>query len=551
MTPVDVDVLIAGAGPVGLMLAGELRRRGTGCRIIDPLEQPPQYAKAVGIMPRTLEIWEDMGLCDQALAAGVELRGQLLYVNGEARAEMEMTLPPEIPYPFLALPQYETERLLAEHLSGLGMQIERGVELRSFNQDEDGVKATLRSSDGERTVRARYLVGCDGAHSTVRHGLELSFEGGAFPEEYMLGDVEVDWSAPPGYAIRSLHQTDGSTDAMLVLIPLPGNNRYRMTTNVPPELASQPDTGAAVEHGFESGRPQPTLEHIQSAIDRLSPMPTTASNLRWSSIFRISHRLVDRYSVGRVFVAGDAAHIHPPTGAQGMNTGLQDAYNLGWKLALAVEEAAAPGLLESYDAERHPVGEEVVGRTVRMAHSQYQDAPDDPSAALLRDAQLLVGYPDSPLAEGSADGGALAGGPKPGERAPDARDLQAADGSGPVRLFELLRGTEPVLLLYADAAAGREAVRGLEEVGAAAGDLAGGRVRVHAVLAPEVDEQPRGTPTVRDTSGEFSSAYGASDACVYLVRPDGYVGFRAIGAAREPLLAYLRKVFRPDRPGLG
>jgi hypothetical protein len=274
-------------------------------------------------------------------------------------------------------------------------------------------------------------------------------------------------------------------------------------------------------------------------------VPTTASNLRWSSIFRISHRLVDRYSDGRVFVAGDAAHIHPPTGAQGMNTGLQDAYNLGWKLALAVEGAAAPGLLESYDGERHPVGEEVVGRTVRLAHSQYREAPDDPATALLRDAQLLVGYPDSPLAEGSADSGALEGGPRPGERAPDARGLEPADGSAPVRLFDLLRGTESVLLLYADAAAPSEAVRGLEEIGTEARELSGGRLRVHSVLAPGADAGPGGALAVRDASGEFSSAYGATDTCVYLVRPDGYVGFRAAGAAAEPLLGYLGKIFGP------
>jgi 2-polyprenyl-6-methoxyphenol hydroxylase-like FAD-dependent oxidoreductase len=541
----DVDVLVVGAGPVGLMLACELRRRGVRCQIIDALEEPPQYAKAVGIQPRTLEVWEDMGLVDRVLDLAVELRGQLLYVNGNEAGRMEMTMPPEVPFGFRALPQYETERLLTEHLSGLGLQIDRGVTLRSFDQDEDGVTATIENAKGERAIRARYLVGCDGAHSAVRHGLGASFEGGAFHEEYMLGDVEVDWSLPPGYVIRSLHQTDGSTDDILVCVPLLGHNRYRVTMFVPPELASQPEPEGGVQHGFESGRPMPTLEHIQPVFDRRSPMPTTASNLRWSSVFRISHRLVDRYGDGRVFIAGDAAHIHPPTGAQGMNTGIQDAYNLAWKLALATQGAAAPGLLESYNAERHPVGEEVVGRTIRHAQTQYQTSdPEDPSTALLREAQLLVAYPDSPLADESIDGGALAGGPRPGERAPDTRGLEPADGSGPVRLFELLKVTDPVLLLYAGATAPTEVVRGLEAIGAAAREFVGGRLAVYAILAPGVEQSPEGVSVVRDVSGEFSSAYAAADTCLYLIRPDGYVGFRAAPAAEEPLLAYLQRIFR-------
>jgi pentachlorophenol monooxygenase len=143
----------------------------------------------------------------------------------------------------------------------------------------------------------------------------------------------VDWSVPRGYGIRAMHHTDGKTDDLLVCIPLPGHGRYRMSMLVPDELAAAPADGVA--HGFEGGR-KPELHHIQAVLDRLSPEPTTARNLRWSSVFRISHRIVDTYGRGRVFVAGDAAHIHPPTGAQGMNTGIQDAHNLAWKLALAV-----------------------------------------------------------------------------------------------------------------------------------------------------------------------------------------------------------------------
>lgn len=300
-----LDVLIAGAGPVGLTAAVELRRRGVSCRIVDRLPARLPFAKAVGIQPRTLEIWDRMGLVDAALEAAVPLRGQLLYVNGRQRDRIDLVLPPEVPYGFAALPQYETERILEESLSAWGAGIERSTELLSFTQDSSGVTSRLSSpSGGEEEVRSRFLVGCDGAHSTVRKGLGLTFEGGAFAEEYMLADVEVDWDMPAGYGVRASHLGgDGAVDDLLVCIPLPGRGRYRMSMLVPPELsmARQQAAGdphdAEVAHGLEGGQ-TPGLPDVQSVVDRLSPQPTTATALRWSSVFRISHRLVDRYAEG-------------------------------------------------------------------------------------------------------------------------------------------------------------------------------------------------------------------------------------------------------------
>jgi 2-polyprenyl-6-methoxyphenol hydroxylase-like FAD-dependent oxidoreductase len=361
----ETQVLIAGAGPIGLTAAIELTRRGIDCRIVDPLLEPPQYAKAVGVQPRTLEVFEGMGVLRRILDAAIQMRGQIVYVNGEKIAQLDMTLPVDVPFGFIAIPQYATEQILRDELAMLGVPVERRIRLVRFGQEAEGVTATLAFDDGEQMVRSRYLVGADGAHSTVRKALGLTFEGAAFEEQYMLGDVEVDWPIPRGYGVRAMHQTNGKTDDLLVCIPLPGRGRYRMSMLVPEELlAAGPADGIA--HGFEGAR-RPELHHIQAVLDRLSPEPTTARNLRWSSVFRISHRIVDAYGRGRVFVAGDAAHIHPPTGAQGMNTGIQDAHNLAWKLALAISGHAAPGLLDSYDAERRPVGEEVVGRTVRAA----------------------------------------------------------------------------------------------------------------------------------------------------------------------------------------
>ncbi|MFD5624501.1 FAD-dependent monooxygenase [Streptomyces yangpuensis] len=536
------DVLVVGAGPIGLTAAAELRRRGVSCRIVDRLPARLPFAKAVGIQPRTLEIWDRMGMVRAVLDAAVPLRGQLTYVNGAERPRIDLVLPPEVPYRFAALPQYETERILDEHLGRWGTTVERGTELVSFSQDAHGVTSRLHTPSGaEEELRTRYLVGCDGAHSIVRKGLGLSFEGGAFPEEYMLADVEADWDLPYGYSLRAMHLDGaGAVDDVLVCIPLPGRGRYRMSMKVPPELSTAKQSEAAadgVAHGIQGGR-APQLADIQTVLDRLSPTPTTASNIRWSSVFRISHRIVDRYGHGRVFIAGDAAHIHPPTGAQGMNTGIQDAWNLAWKLALAVEGAAHPGLLPSYDAERRPVGEEVVGRTVRHASAQgVQSDPEDADTLILREAQLLVGYRGSPVVDPPGRGP----GPRPGDRAPDCTGLTSPIAAVPLRLGDLLREREHVLLLYGT---------GLDELARTARESSGGRVGTCVVLPastpPDTPAGPAVLPTYHDTAGEFARIYAAEAPTAFLVRPDGYLGARLSPPAPQQLAAHLEAVFAPD-----
>ncbi|MFF0135398.1 FAD-dependent monooxygenase [Streptomyces sp. NPDC005227] len=538
------DVLVAGAGPVGLTAAVELRRRGVRCRIVDPLPARLPYAKAVGIQPRTLEIWDHIGLARTALEAAVPMYGQLSYVNGVEQPRIDLVLPPEVPYGFAAMPQYETERILDEFLQRFGTTIDRGTQLVSFDQDLDGVTVALRSASGaEEEVRARYLVGCDGAHSTVRKQLGLTFEGSAFPEEYMLGDVEVDWDLPQGYGVRAMHRSaDGEVDDLLVCIPLPGQGRYRMSMMVPPELSaaareSEPPDG--ITHGLESGT-GPTLSDIQTVLDRLSPRPTTASTLRWSSVFRISHRIVDRYGDGRVFVAGDAAHIHPPTGAQGMNTGIQDAWNLAWKLALAIQEGTHSSLLAaSYDAERRPVGEEVVERTVRHAGQGIQADAGDPVTLLMREAQLLVGYRGSPIVDPESAGPA----PQPGDRAPDCAGLAVPNATYPLRLYDVLRDREHVLLLYGDTDRDGDGVRQLVDL---ARDLTRDRVDVCVILPSEAQPDAGGPPVYVDTLGEFARLYAVPDrATAFLIRPDGYLAARLSPPTVAGLTAALARPFAP------
>ncbi|KUI47742.1 pentachlorophenol monooxygenase [Mycobacterium sp. GA-1199] len=534
--PEETQVLIAGAGPVGLTAAIELARRGIDCRIVDPLPVPPLYAKAVGVQPRSLEVFESMGILGPILDAAVPIHGQLVYVNGVRVAQVDFDVPADVPFGFVAIPQYATERILGDELAARGVRVERGWRLTGFDQDSDGVTATL-SAGSERTVSARYLVGADGAHSMVRKALGLTFEGGAFAEQYMLGDVEVDWSLPRGYAIRAMHQTGGTTDDLLVCIPLPSpigaradadHRRYRMSMLVPDELGSAPAAG--VVHGFEAAR-APELHHIQAVLDRLSPEPATARNLRWSSVFRISHRLVDTYRRGRVFVAGDAAHIHPPTGAQGMNTGIQDAHNLAWKLALAVSGAAAPDLLDSYDAERRPVGEDVVGRTVRSARDGIGADSTDPQYVIRREAQLLIDYADSPIVAAGA-----------GRRANDAAGLVRDTVTGPLRLFQLF-GRHHTTLLYAGPGRGAADVADFERAAATAMTVTGERMTVYLIAAPDADVTDTALPLVRDADGQFARAYGCGERGMFVVRPDGYLGFTAAHVDAEALAAHLRATF--------
>ncbi|GLY67814.1 FAD-dependent oxidoreductase [Amycolatopsis taiwanensis] len=540
------DVLIVGAGPTGLTTAVELARRGIDCRVIDKLATPPSQAdKAIGVHCRTMELWEDQGVVREAMDAGIWLTGQMVFVNGQEIHRMSWELP-ELPYAHLGLPQYETERILTDRLATLGVRPQRGTELAAFTQDDDGVLATLATTGGgTETVRAKYLVGCDGAHSKVRELLGLKFSGGLgqFPQLFMLGDVDVDWGMPEGHLLRFMHETDGQMDNMLVAVPLRGESRYRIATLAPPRFFAQTG-GKDAPPGFSEELAEPTLADVQAALGQLAPAGTRASNLRWSSVFRISHGIVDRYGDGRVFVAGDAAHLHPPAGGQGMNTGIQDAWNLAWKLALAVRGVAAPGLLASYETERRPKGEEIVGRAVRMAFTDELDR-EDLKRQFLQEMSMLLSYSDSPLVGESVSAPkALAGGPKPGDRAPDVGGLRRRGVGHPLRLFDLTRGTRHTLLIYADASADEATMAATEKLSAAVREQACGEIDVYLLVSPDARVLSLlDPPAVTDHGGEFRATYGVRGTALYLIRPDGHVGFRSLPLDADALRANLRLVF--------
>lgn len=529
------SILVVGAGPVGLTMTSELARHGVRCRLIDRAPEPLPFCRAIGVTPRTLEVWEDMGVAREAIDRGLWLTGMRSVIA--AQPPMDTMMPPlGLPYAQLGLPQYATESMLTEHVRSFGLDVERGCELAALDQDEGGVKATLRKADGStEEARFSHVVGCDGAHSAVRKAVGIDFEGEAYPWPFMLGDVHIDWDLPYGMTFRAVRPVENAPPDMFIAIPLPEPGRYRVSMLAPPALVPEGGT----EHGIQAEIKGPSLADLQAIADDLLPGKPRLSDLRWSSIFRISMRLAASYRSGRVFIAGDAAHIHPPTGGQGMNTGIQDAYNLVWKLALVMRGEGRAELLDSYDAERRPVGADVVMRTQAASENYGREKGKAPDR--LVDTQVLVSYRGSPLVENDA---ADMAGPAAGDRAPDVQGLARPGQGFPVRLFDVLKGTDHVLLLQVADGEANDATAFAKKFRAGWGSFA----RVAVIARAPLPGSPWAT-TLTDAEGGFAEAFGG-DARAVLVRPDGHIGWRGPSWRSPGLDAYMGRIF-VDRPASG
>jgi 2-polyprenyl-6-methoxyphenol hydroxylase-like FAD-dependent oxidoreductase len=528
------DVLIIGAGPVGLTLATALCRHGTSCRIVDQLAQPLPYCRAIGVTPRTLEVWEDMGVNREMIDAGLWLTGQRSVINGQAHDAIEFYA--GLPYGMLGIPQDATERVLTHHLGQCGVEVERGITITSLEETADGISVHFTRADGTQgSSMSRYVVGCDGAHSIVRRALGIAFTGDSMPMSFMLGDVHIGWDLPRGMSFRALNLVENAAPDMFIAIPLPEPNRYRVSMFAEPDM----QTAGGTEHGIQSVSSGPGLAHLQTVANRLLPGQPVLSDLRWSSIFRISMRLAAQYRRGRAFLAGDAAHIHPPTGGQGMNTGIQDAYNLAWKLALVLQNAAPEVLLDSYELERRPVGAEVVARTT-AATRNYGREPGQ-KLDRLADTQICVSYRGTDYVRDDAeslDTGSLAA----GDRAPDAGSLRRAGIGFPLRLFDIIRGTAHVLVIHqTQVPADIEALAGFA---AQLRDWLGSRLRIAVITAGDNPPEYPGLAFFYDCEGSFKNAYGAAQAS-FLMRPDGHIGWRGRDWQTSGLMAYLERTFEP------
>jgi 2-polyprenyl-6-methoxyphenol hydroxylase-like FAD-dependent oxidoreductase len=482
----EVDVIISGAGAAGLTLAVDLARRQVRFLLVDKAPHPFVGSRGKGIQPRSQEVFEDLGVLDRIVASGGEYPLQRFYTEDGPvdRPAVELSAatvaePLQLP---LLVPQFLTERRLRERLAELGHAPRYGHELVAFEQDDDGVSARIATPDGERQVRARYLVGADGGSSFVRKTLGIEFPGKTLGVRAVVADVRVDGVSPDFW-----HRWGQGTDAQVSLCPLRGTDMFQYQGPIPFDV--DVDLSAA---GLT------TLFRERTGRDDV-----TIRSVSWASAFSMNARLAEAYRQGRVFLAGDSAHVHPPTGGQGLNTSLQDAYNLGWKLA-AVLRGARESLLSTYELERRPVAEGVLGLSTKLLKEDGRPRRDRAGS------QLDLGYPDSPLSSHSPDRdkGVLAG-----DRAPDA--LVTGASGMTTRLFRLFQGSHWTLLGY--------------EVDASPQPRAG--LHLHTI---------GGGGDIRDTDGHVRDSYGLSRGEWVLVRPDGYVA--AVVGAVEVVEEYLDSV---------
>ncbi|WP_229780302.1 FAD-dependent monooxygenase [Arthrobacter sp. BL-252-APC-1A] len=539
----DVDVLIVGAGPTGLALAAQLSGYGTSFRIIDRRQGPSTQSRALAVQPRTLEALRPFGISAAMAGRGTPAHQLKLHLPEETVSVglFDVGIEDSAHQQLLFLPQSETEQILLSYLASRGVRVERGAELLELERlvpDDPfaGMEARVQRQDrGIDRIRARYIVGADGAESTVRRRAGMDFRGSGYADTFVLADLEVD-GADPG-AVHAYPTEDG----FMVLFPLGRPASWRMIS-----LKERGDNSAV------------TLESLQAVADKFSGGGLVLHDPKWISSFRLSHQMAEFFQSGSVFLAGDAAHVHSPIGGQGMNTGIQDALNLGWKLALGARGLATDELIDSYDAERRPVARGIVGFTDRLfklatSRSGLKKLPRTkllpalaPSIAAnerLRSrafrtmSQLGIHYRGSTMTESALNRrpALLTSGPRPGDRLPDAvvhyqekerrlQDLVAAPG------FHLLL-TGPGWPEDTP-----------QQIHAALAGL--GRLLTVQRLVVGSKLTPSGPGVIEDVSGLAFERLGLSPRRpeVLVIRPDGYIGYRSSGTDITGAVAYLERL---------
>lgn len=482
----DTEVLITGAGAAGLALAIDLARRGVSFVLVEQNKEPFGGSRGKGIQPRTLEVFEDFGLLDRLAAAGAPYPPQREYradgSSHESAVMEDISASPAEPYAAaLMVPQFKTEEIMRERLAELGQRPLFGRRLIGFEQDVDGVTARIADDAGEHVVRARYLVGTDGGRSFVRHVLDIPFPGETLGVRALVADVRLE-----GLDRLAWHRFQLGAGATQVMIcPLAGTDLFQIQAPVP--LAGEVDLSPAA------------LTRL--VAERTGRTDIIVHSVSWASVYSMNARLADRYRSGRVFLAGDAAHIHPPTGGQGLNTSIQDAYNLGWKLA-AVLGGVPDTLLDTYEEERKPIAAEMLGLATRL----LDEAKQGPMRRNREVRQLDLGYRGSSLSLTGSPGDARV---RAGDRAPDAPCRGRA--GQPTRLFAVFRGPHWTLLGY--------------ETDERPTPRAGLRIVVAGNQGDLVDD-----------GGHIADAYGLAPGQWALVRPDGYLAAVAATAELEQVL---------------
>ena len=558
-------VLIVGAGPTGLTMAAELTRHSIPCRIIDRKSGVTDKTKALSVQSRTMEVFEDMGIVDEVLERGRIVSGFSFY-NEDRRIFQVASGELDTPYPFNMLyPQFETERSLYSHLNNLGTDVDWNTEILELEQEDEHLKVKLQDAEGNvEFLEPNYLIACDGGRSFCRKALDIKLEGETFDSEFLIADLTLDWANPPMKDEWHGYFTD---QGFVLIASLDGKNSWRMVMEVPWDIQDESDA---------SHYEQPTFAEFQKMFEMLDPIPgLELSEPNWISRFRIHRRIIDRFRHGNVFFAGDAGHLHSPAGGQGMNTGIQDAYNLAWKLALVYRGIARPELLDTYNAERYPLIKRQVQTTdaafkMMLLRHPVSRAIRDRLASLLnniepvlnrmeqRASMITINYRNSPIVDEYRELPLYLGNPikeiaeievwrdfgeapHAGDRAPDF----AFNSNGiQKRLFEIIRGTSYKLLMFVgnyDEPDFKEDFKQRYSLIEQKYGEAIDPVLIHMNELPfEVEEK---ISVVQDDEGELHQRYGAHSHCIYLIRPDGYIGYRSQPAKLDLFLEYCDRIF--------
>ena len=509
---------------------------------------PPRNpnARALVVHARSLEILQNLGIAERLRRRGNTTSRIAIHLSPtrDVYVPFDNIGAVDTEFPFiLFISQAETEAVLGEHLSSIGQRVERGVDVTALAADATGVECTLHHLDGRvELIRARYVAGCDGAHSFVRKAAGIPFEGKAYPQTFVLGDVEVDGAITPD-ALNLFFGKRG----FAAFFPLGRPRSWRMIGVAPPNV------GAEIN---PTDRPELTLDELQRIADLSVPIPLRLRDPDWLANFRLHHRQAAHYRSGRFFLAGDAAHVHSPAGGQGMNTGLQDAWNLGWKLALVVRGAASDSLLDSYEAERQPVGRFLLRYTDRLFAGFARMASAGPIVAAIRTivmgavfprvmaspgrrarffrivSQLAIKYRGSPIvSEGKPR---LKAGPMAGDRLPDA---PVTSRGGSTTLHHELAGPRFHLLLCGDDS---------EWDSAAIVEME--KTYPGLLSVKQLARRGSSDAVLQDSTGQAFARLGVESSATYVVRPDTYIGYRAAGSSLDGPREYLRSLLTSPAP---
>lgn len=536
-------VLIVGAGPTGLMLACQLAMRGISFRIIDRNAGPTDKSKAIVVQARTLEIFEQMGIAAAALQEGHPATGLNFMVKGRwvQNINLQGIGEGQSPYPFMCiLEQSKTERLLLKFLAQYHITVDWNIELQGLEQDDNQVKALLHYKDiTEEEITCDWLVGADGASSRVRHLLDIDFVGGTYDHTFLVADAQVDWDFNHEEIFVCL-----ADKTLAAFFPMMGDKRFRIVSFLPPHLQNYEDL---------------SFERIAPSLQKQLGIKVKFSHVNWFSTYKLHHRYALKFSVGRCFLAGDAAHIHSPAGGQGMNTGLQDAYNLAWKLALVITDTASADLLQTYHDERLPIAKTLVSTTDRgfniMVSKNFLlryfrlkmlpllisklTRPNYIRAEIFRRvSQIGIRYRKSSLSVTAAEGKHFPEeAPKPGDRVPYIQ-LFSSDYDKLVSIYSLLRNPYFTLIIFKSSFGTDRAEKLQEEVEEALEDYLPNLVKCH-ILFPH-----------KQNHGVYG-LFGIVEDAFYLIRPDNYIAFRSQPADPESLLNYLTQTLQlaPFLPG--